>query len=203
MVAINRVRVGWSGFVGAPGVNTFYFTDVTTMQGPLNDLYSALVTLLPSMVRIQAERSGDIIEDSTGAITGTWTTDPTTEIAGTGAPAHAGPVGLQLQWLTRAIVQGRHLRGRTFIVPATTDAFDTDGSLLPSVSAAAVAAAGAFALATDVNLRVWSRPRLAAAGYTDRRGRVHPPVIARLGSSAFVVGGRVPDKAVVLRSRRD
>jgi hypothetical protein len=75
---------------------------------------------------------------------------------------------------------GREIRGRTFVVPMATNAYDTDGTLAASTVSAFQTAANTVLTAAPT-FRVWSRKGALAATC----------------SSALAV-----DKAVVLRSRR-
>jgi len=202
MAVINRVRLTWTGFPGQPGVSTLYFTDGTVPGGSLRTFLSDCASSLVNGVTISFPIAGDKIESTTGDIVGAWTAGPTTAVVGTATVAsYAAPTGICVDWLTGSVVNGRRPMGRTFLVPAAPTAYQNNGSISDSVVATIQNAANTFVTAMGQNFLVWTRP---FPGSPEQPG---PPVIpakpARLGAASAVVGARVPDKAVVLRSRRD
>src|SRR5450759_543108 len=74
MTSIQRVRCDWTGFIGQPGVSTFYAVAASTLVPQLRAFFDAIKLLLPTDVNIQVEGSGDELESTTGALTGSWTT---------------------------------------------------------------------------------------------------------------------------------
>lgn len=198
MTTLFRVRVALTGFPGGPGVSTFYFLDVSTAIESLNQMYQTMVGAFPLDCTINVERTGDKIEDTTGVLVGSWVGGVTAPIVGTANGVYAAPVGFLMGWETPIIADGHRVRGKTFMVPAVGTVFDHDGSLL-NVNVVAFAAAGNTMIAQQAaSFVVWHRPRLArAATATQKALAAHP------GSNALVTACRVPDKAVVLRSRRD
>lgn len=198
MTTINRIRAAWTGFPGGPGVSTFYSLGGTESVPAIHDLFDGLVGSLPIDVSVQVESVGDQIEDTTGALVGSWSLDAVLPVHGTFEDAYAAPVGVCFSWDTSTIVDHHRLRGRTFIVPAAPSVFDPDGTV--NSAALAVLIGLGEALVTDMSgdLVVWHRPRLAKAATA-----YHPAVTARAGGHGVVTACSVPDKAVVLRSRRD
>lgn len=203
MSAIQRQRAIWTGFPGAPGVSTFFFTDAAAHQAGLHTFFANISTLLPNDVTITIEANGDTIESTTGALTGGWTGVAPAVVNGSGGTTYAAPAGALVKWETGVILFGHRVRGRTFIVPVPSPYMQSDGSLtagfLGGFNAAAVALPGAVL----GNMLVWTRPRVATPAWTDVRGRVHPAKAGRAGSSSVVTTASTPDKFVVLRSRRD
>lgn len=198
MAALNRVRVALTGFPGGPGVATFYAIGVSTFIPALHLLWENMATIMPVDVRINVAATGDIIESSTGVITGTWSQPATAEIPGTSAQKYAAPVGVLLRWTTDTILDGRHIRGRTFVVPVTLDQFDTNGQIGAGAMANFPTPLNALVSSQSANFVIWHRPRKARAA----NGTV-PAVTARPGGFANVTGSGVSPRAVVLRSRRD
>ncbi len=203
MADIQRVRVNWGGFIGAPGVSTFYGQDANAMTTWLHTFFGALTTSLPADVTISFPTTGDVIDDVDGSLTGTWTGAGAAAVVGTSAVGYSAPVGALVHWLTSDIEGGHRLRGRTFLVPFSGGAFDTDGTLVSGAWGQVDTAAGTLVTSAAGSMYVWHRPRAAEAAFTDRHGVVHPAIVARSGGHASVVSHAVPDKAVVLRSRRD
>lgn len=204
MGSIQRQRVVWTGFTGSPGLSTFYFADAATAQAALHAFMASVALVLPSIVRLQIEPGGDVIDETTGALTGIWAGSAQAVIPGNPAGgAYAAPVGALIRWETLAIRSGSRLRGRTYLVPAASSVFDTNGTMESGALATLVTAAGDFIGSVTPNLVVWQRPRGAQVAYVDGRGIPHKAVSGRGGSSAPVILSSVPDEAVVLRSRRD
>lgn len=187
-MTMNRVRCVWSNFSGAPGYTNFYTGTSVTDYTPIRTFFAAFSTYLPAAVSISVPTTGDQISEATGAITGSWAATVTggavTGSAGN-TGVYSGASGIQVQWLTTLIARGRRIQGKTFIVPAYSGVYDSNGSLATAVQTAATAAGTALIAALASELKVWSRP---ATGYT--------------GQQAIVTTARVPDLAVTLRSRR-
>ena len=198
MASLNRVRVVLTGFPGAPGVATFYAIGVSTFIPALHLLWENMATIMPVDVRINIPPTGDIIESSTGVLTGTWSQASTAEIVGSSAQKYAAPVGILLRWTTDTILDGRHVRGRTFVVPVTNDQFDTNGQVAAGAMANFPAPLNALVSSQSANFVIWHRPRKARAA----NGTI-PAVTARPGGFANVTGSGASPRAVVLRSRRD
>lgn len=116
-VTMGRIRVSWTGFPGAPGVNTFYATDPLSAVGPLHTFYDAIKTLLPANVTIQVPGDGDEINDANGALVGTWTTTAPAAVVGGPGSSYSAPVGTVVDFLTNTVIGRRRVMGRSFIVP--------------------------------------------------------------------------------------
>lgn len=198
MAVIARVRIGFDGLIGLPGVSTFYCLEPIGMIEPLKTLYTTLLLRMPLALTSQVETAGDFLEATTGTITGAWSAASTLPASGSAAGVYAAPVGLCLTWTTGTITDGKRVKGRTFVVPMSQNVYGADGSAENTNLTAIRDAAAAFQVATSGNLVVWHRPRAARAADGSR-----PAVVARAGSHAVVTGSFVRDKIAVLRSRRD
>lgn len=198
MTSLYRVRTGFTGFIGSPGVATNYFLDTATAISSTVALWNSLRVLMPPTVTIVVERSGDIIESTNGQITGSWATGPINTAVGSGPINYAAPVGSCITWLTDGIVAGHRVKGRTFIVPMSGEAFESNGTPTTFARDLVQQAAGDFIFSQNASLVVWSRPFLGSPATPTRAARP-----ARVGSSHLVTAARVADKAAVLRSRRD
>lgn len=185
MTEIYRVRSVWTGFPGGPGVTAHYFLDVATACASLGTFWHDLYMQLPSDVHIQVENAGDILEDSTGALTGAWSAAAVSVVNGDNSARYSAPVGACIDWNTETIGPHRRLRGRTFVVPICSDSFDTDGSLDPTKRASIQTAADALLAAQSASFVVYHR----GTGSD--------------GTNGLVTSAYVPDLAAVLRSRRD
>jgi hypothetical protein len=129
--------------------------------------------------------SGDVVDETTGLITGAWTAGTAATITATGGTgAYAAGTGAFVRWQTNGIVAGRRVRGRTFLCPIITTGFDSNGTIASTQLGTLQTAATALAAAGKN--QVWHRP---SPGGSD-------------GSAHIVVAGTVPDKVTSLRTRR-
>lgn len=191
-----RISAVWTGLTGLPGVSVFYAMDPedTSFIASLRGAFAAAADLFPSTLSIQVENTGDILDDATGTLTGSWSGTAALPVTGVAAVAtHAAGVGLRVRWNTAGIVDGRRVQGRTFLAPISTFNFQSDGTLIPD----AIADGQAFgnALVADGRFAVWSRPVTADSSAT-------PPIVGRAGSAHLITGAVVPDQVSSLRSRR-
>lgn len=204
MTAIQRQRIVWTGFSGAPGVTTLYFTNAAEAQAALHTWTVGLRSYLPPNVHVVIEPGGDVIEDTTGALVGVWAGAVTGDVQGAAASVdYSAPSGALVRWETLTIRSGSRLRGRSYLVPISAVAYANDGTLTVLAQADIASLSSGLVGAVTPNMLVWQRPRTATAAYTDGRGIPHKALSGRPGSSAVVVTSSVPDRAVVLRSRRD
>jgi hypothetical protein len=209
-MVMNRHRIVWSNFPGAPGYTNFYTGSSIIDSTPFKTFMAAALNLgagasqeqLPAGCTLTYPSSGDQIDESTGKITGAWSgTAPSPSTSLATSANFAGGAGAQVQWLSSLIVNGRRVQGKTFLVPMIPLAFDTQGSLNTTTQSRIQAAATALIVALAGELKVWSRPFVPDPA-------TNPPVgspghkTPRAGSNAQVISSRVPDIAVSLRSRR-
>jgi hypothetical protein len=188
-MSIDRVTVLWSGFPGAPGYTRFY-TDPSVGVPPLADyqaFFTGIADRIPSSVTIQVQSTGDTLDEQTGAITGSWSEAAQTAIVGTGSGAYAAASGAHINWRTATLVNGRRLKGRTFLVPLYGGAYDSDGTIAATVL-------------TDLRTNLAT---LVAAVGGGLQVVWHRPVNGANGSIGDMTSADIPDKAAVLRSRRD
>jgi hypothetical protein len=188
----------WAGFSGAPGYTNMHFLDpdpisesgVNQTALRLHNFWDALEVYLPGPVTITLPSVLEEIDTGTGELIGEIPFVPGTVIDGSGSSVFASSTGACINWNTVGIVNGRRLRGRTFLVPLHGSAFDISGTLVDTTRTAIVAAGNALADASvglGIDLAVWHRP---SPGGSD-------------GIAAGVTGCTVNDRGAVLRSRRD
>jgi hypothetical protein len=193
-----KVIANWSGFPGAPGVSNFYFSvggtpsvaNVANAQGRIRTFFAAFTLCLPTGVTISISGDSQVIDPATGAITGTVSNGtPPANVAGAGGTFYSALSGACVIWKTSVVINSRQLRGKTFLVPLTSAAYDNDGTLLASrrdelrAAAAALVLPGAFP--SDELLVVWHRPTGGAGG-----------------SAALANASSVNDRVAYLKSRR-
>lgn len=184
-MAIDRGIVTWSGISTGPGYTVMYARPGGSFMTDVRTFFENLKSYIPNGVTLSFPGSGDTIDETTGLLTGTWTGAAISNVVGTGVAANAAGVGANVTWLTNGVVAGRRVRGRTFIVPLSLDAYENDGTLLTTFRNLLLGEAGALVTAGAGDFVVWHRP-VGGAG----------------GSAHDVVDRRVTDVVSVLGSRR-
>lgn len=192
MATIARIQVAWSGFVGAPGVSTFYCLDAATFRPGLVAFIYAATNDLPTTVTTTVPSTGDLIDEVTGDITGAWSDGTDAVTTGLTTGTYPAPSGLVVNWLTDTVIAGRRVRGKTFFVPLGGSRYDTNGSIDGATVSAFQSRATTLLAASPGQMLLWHRPTLAGS-----------PSGVTPGEGVPVTGFRVPDLAAVLRSRRD
>lgn len=194
-----KIVINWTGFTGAPGYTNLYFRDFdtgemdqTTVDGAVSKVdtwIGFVLSRLPNTVTLRVNPVIEIVEETTGALTRFMNATTLAARTGVGTGNYSASSGACVNWYTNVVRNGRRIRGRTFLVPFAGNSLGPDGTLdntgltnLTTNTAALIAAAG------DGDLGVWARP--TAPGASD-------------GVWAVVTSFTIPDKAAVLRSRRD
>lgn len=193
-MSILRVTAQWTGFNGAPGYSVFHYmggggliSDAQQVADRTGASLALLKPLLPATVRIAVESEVAVLDEDTGVLSDFRGITPPGAVQGSSPNGYAGPAGAVVNWRTDDVRAGRRIRGRTFLVPLISSSFDAGGTLTDSTittirSFADSMVGGDF----DSELVVWSRPINGSGGV-----------------AATVTSASVPDKAAVLRSRRD
>lgn len=190
VATLHRLVIGWQGpMVVGTAVSVMHFEGSDSSAPPVADVlaaFAAAAALFPEDLVITVPASGDSIDDTTGELTGVWTTTGGGTVEGTTAFGTAAGVGACITWLTGGIVAGKKLRGRTFIVPIHAQNYAVDGTLV--TSSLLVIQTLANDLQAAGGLGVWHRP--TTSGGSD-------------GTSYGVIANKVSDKVAYLSSRRD
>lgn len=185
---MQRIVCQWSGTsVQGNAVTVLHFMNGgPDPSGATLAAFQAIASTLPSGVTIEVPSSGDIIDEATGQLTNVWDgPSPGGTVTGSASNAAAAGVGAVVTWDTGGIVNGKRVRGRTFLVPLATAAYEADGT----ISASYLNEFPDFANALiGAQLCVWHRP--TTPGGSD-------------GSNHEVTSFRLPDKVAILTSRRD
>lgn len=187
---LHRLVISWAGpQIHGSAVTVLHFDGSEQPAPDVAAVLSAVFLLKPSMptgVIATVPNTGDSIEDTTGELVGVWAGSGGGPCNMTGITNSPAGVGACVGWQTGGIVNGRRLRGRTFVVPLDGDSYDETGTL----SASALGDVGGFANALQAvgGLAVWHRP--TTVGGSD-------------GTSYGVISNRVRDKVAFLSSRRD
>src|ERR1044071_8201166 len=142
---MQRVRCHWTGFPGAPGVNTLFFDDAPADPAPaLHTFFDSIKTLLPTSVTVSIDNTGDLINEATGILSGTWSGTAGASVTGTVSALYAGASGACVDLVTSTVIGKRRLQGRMFLVPLCTDAYQSDGTIATSALGTLQAAANAL-----------------------------------------------------------
>lgn len=188
---LHRVIVNWThSAIRGTAVTVLHFAGDAQPAPPLAAVRTAFFnakSAFPGGLTLSFPNVGDTIEDTTGALVGTWSVPSVADVTGaSGTLTAAAGVGACIGWQTGGIVNGRRLRGRTFLVPLSAAAYQEDGTISSTVYP------WLETLATELQasgpLAVWHRP--TTAGGSD-------------GNSYGVTSHRVRDKVAILTSRRD
>lgn len=193
-MAYTQITVQSTGYTGAPGWTKMKFmgslAPAEASTGAANFrtfLNAAGTTTMPSGATWTFLSAYQTF-DSSGALDGEFalTTVPSA-VTGAASGAYAGGAGCVVNWLTDSFVGGKKIRGRTFLVPLHSAAFQADGTLADGFKASLQTAANTFALST---------PQPAVWSVRDLGGSI-------VRTIAGMKGATVPDRAALLRSRRD
>lgn len=185
MALIERVRVSWSGWPGEPGVSTFYCDSAATLLPLLRTFFNAMPSILPSGLVLTFPSSGEILSDTTGIVSSSWSATAPATVTGTAGGNYSGRTGLVVGWVTNLVI-GRHiLKGRTFVVPISDNAYAPDGTIANG-TVVAIQAAATTLVGASSTLRVWHRPSTLTSGD---------------GDSSLVTAAKVRDRVQVMTSR--
>lgn len=185
---MNRCRVALTGVAGLPGVATHYFDTSVTDVSPIRVFWDTVKATFPTSMQIQVANSGDTIDAATGAIVGAWSGPAQAVVAGSGgAGSWMSTAGIAVEWICPDPINGRRPLGKTYLVPMMSALADSSGTIVNTTVTSYQAAGLALvqSLGGGGTLKVW-----------------HRPVNGVGGAAAAVSNCRVPDKQVILRSRR-
>lgn len=194
MAIIWRVTTRWSGgAIGTGFTNMFFTGGVGTEQAAADatraffaGCYGGSGTDLPSGISLTFPSGVDLVEETTGVLTTTTSVTAPSSITGAGSGTYAAPAGACVSWLTGGVIDGRHVRGRTFVVPLLSSGFQSNGTIADAL-VTNISQAAAALIAAAPELTIWHRPASIAAGG---------------GASFPAVAFRLNDKVAMLTSRR-
>lgn len=193
-MAITRLTAVWSGFRGAPGYSNFYlagsFDDpelLADASDAIRQFFIGASNYMPTDVSVSIRGNAEVLDEANGQITGVVDFTPAGTVPGSSTGTYSAASGAVVNWNTNAYRNGRRVRGRTFLVPLATNAYDSQGDL--SSAALTAIRGGANYISSGVSpvpFVVWARP-INGAG----------------GTAEPIVSHTVPDLGAILRSRRD
>lgn len=203
-MAILRVKARWT----IPGAGTAFSvlhfgnngiedptdTQASNSVGATRTFFEAIKAFLPAPVIIDYMTDVEVIDILTGNLEGVRSAASVAQTVGgaSGSANWVAPAGACITWSTAGLrtvnSKPRRVRGRTFIVPLASVAYDPNGNL--SVSALTALNTGATGLRGNFNGQEF--------GIYGRPGPGGSPA----GVYHLVTGHRITDQAAVLRSRR-
>jgi hypothetical protein len=193
-MAYTELVAVWTGVSGLPGYSKFRFVGVlsgaqiNSAAANIKALFDAVKSYIPAAIGIAVQASASVHDDDGTLQSEQAVTVLPAPTACTGAGAYSAASGALINWATGAINGGKKVRGRTFLVPVVVNAFQTDGTLLDATRTAIQNAASTF---------VGSTPTPAI------NSRKKPDNPLSGDQTSVIISAAVPDKQVVLRSRRD
>jgi hypothetical protein len=190
---IQRHRWTWSGgLAGLPGYSTFYaqigdaqgfVTQIKTFMDAWNGTTAASMST-PAGLSLVPDPFVDQVDATSGQLLGSTAITPPSVTASAAGAAYAAPSGACVTWLTGGVVNGKRVRGRTFLVPLVVTKYDSSGTLLDTFRTNLVTASQAY-ITGAVTPLVWHRP------------------ISGVGGQAFpMTSFTVKDRVAMLTSRR-
>jgi hypothetical protein len=203
MAAIARVKLKWTGFNGAPGFSVFHFADFNLQDAAawtnadadlaadrIEAWADGIRRVCAAPVRLKVESDVEIIERETGQLATVVSAGIRAEMANPVTTGnYSGPTGAVINWRTAGVRNGRRVRGRTFVVPCYSAAYEANGSLTPEAR---------------LQLEGSSQELINAAGTPDIGVYARPTGPGATDGVWYVATSMsVPDMAAVLRSRRD
>lgn len=193
---MQRARASINYGAGSPGVITMYTTstpaeDGTTAQATMDRLGAAVEaarSLLHESVTVVSDSYVDELNPATGALTASWSVTGFSKVGSSAGTELPPATALCVTWLTNSYINGRRLRGRTFLSPLGAGQLESNGT--PNSFAATILDSFGSSWSDNSgdgpNTVVW-----------------HRPTPGNPGSAQPIVGYRRVDKYAVLRSRRD
>lgn len=196
---MGTVKVILDGFVGGPGLMQFRFqggtpgtfspTDATAAIAAVHTLIDSIKGSLYGTVVAHVQSAVEVHDWVTGVLISVVNGTGVTGINCTGGGTALTAEGPLLQWRTGTVVSGRMLRGRTYLVPSSSTALDTAGTVTSGTQGTNTGAGNTYAGTTAVTPSVWHRPTTT-------------PTVTP-GTVGAIISCTCPSKVAVLRSRRD
>lgn len=215
MTQVYTIVTEWSGGLSDLAVTRLNFTftaggtpatdDIGNLQGACNSYYASLESLVPSSTNFEVQQVTLAADVASGTPSADLSSPgPYGAHAGTDGGSFTRGSGLRMNFSTATILDGRHVHGGHYIVPAADSAFNSAGE--PSNTTLTLMATEGSDLITGAvtegfKLVIWSKPRAAKASYT-KRGITYPAVTARTGAVAVVTDAEASHKPAGLRKRR-
>lgn len=212
-MAIFRVKADLSGFIGAPGLNSWFFSSGTVSAADISAasvsdatrkmlaFYNAIALNYPQEIVISMEPFATVFDEADGSVKAIVASDAITDYdvrGGGGESFTSRATQMVLNLRTSKAVRRRLLRGRIFIGPLDNGVLTSRGEISPGSGAATVGFYEDFVRDQPGPAHVvWSRPVFAPRVGDD------PPAVRTPGTFGLVDAVDYKPLPGSLRSRRD
>lgn len=166
---VREILVDWTTASGGGKVSVFHFIEASPVEGQreaLSDFLTACNSTLAASTSWSIRQEGRELNTVTGQLTGAWT--ESTSYGGAGSPGNtsvlADATQVLVRWYTDHVVDGRFLRGRTYL-PGIFRNVSEGGNVYPA-SVSTITASGNVLAASGQQLCIWHRPKNGAGGVT-------------------------------------
>jgi hypothetical protein len=209
MTNIYVAKVDWTGTYGHTGISRFAFeradhadvtrADVDSVTTALDALYAPVLGWFP----LDVSYTVDSIVEYYDGVLGTLLGEVAATVAHVAHPgladgAYGNGIGALMSWNTGGLFDGHRIRGRTFMVPLDSVAFDVAGTLKPDCVTSFLTGAAAYLadMATaGLSPLVWGHPR-------DVPATVRTPAHHAAGHWASILTAGMVSKPAILGRRR-
>lgn len=198
MALVTQWSVKWSGLTGLPGYSFFYSSSNTTGKDALTFFFDGIKAFFPTPLKWEISPFWKDFDVATGKMVNEGGGGVLASINATAANSYAPQAGAQVKWSTGGFSNGRHVVGRTYLVPLVASQLTTGGLITATCANTIAAAADAVRGSWGGQQVIWSRPLFE----TGADGKP-TDVIKRAGTIHTVVTVTVPTKMATLNSRRD
>lgn len=164
---MREIITRWTTAGSPGGLSVMYFDEegftVAEQRAALNTLWSAVDANLTTSTTWRVDSVGRTLDANTGVLTGDWA-EATAYTAAGALSGSAVPNAsmLLLRWATGFVINGRAVKGRTY-VPGLGAGLLVDGQVAAASSAAISGFAQAF-VADGNGFGVWHRPSNGSGG---------------------------------------
>jgi hypothetical protein len=168
MATMHRVKMLLSGAaLPGGGLATHYFdypsSAAQTALDAATSLWGQFCTYMCPDLHVVADAIVDQVDPADGAIFGVTACSPESLAGASANDCITQASQMLVQWRTGQYLNGREVRGRTF-VPGVTENYSTSGELAPAVLASLPANLDAFINASGAVPVIWHRPGPHGAG---------------------------------------
>lgn len=186
-----RYRFVWTGGAVGTGYTTLFGMG-TAAQAFADGAYALMSSCIGSGagsntgggITVTPDGFVDILDVPTGELTESQGVTASSALVSASTARYAGPAGLCITWTTSGVVNGKRVRGRTFIVPTIEARYDTNGTVLDSYRTTCLTAAGAYRVGSWAPA-IYHRPK------------------DKVGGAAYAIAGHgIRDRISILTSRR-
>lgn len=152
---------------GAGKVAVMYFadgSDPAVSTSAVFNFWDDVRVQIDSSVIFDVRTTGREVDEATGTLTGFWSAPGLAAVAGTGTgQSVADATQVLVQWRTGVVLNGREVRGRTFI-PGLNAVNLADGNIGEAYRAAIETAAETNLIPLSIGFGVWRRPKEGVPG---------------------------------------